>query len=125
MKKYESLLFAYAYNKLNDVYTIRGIESNEMSLDPKKIRYIPEGLINEIRSEYERIKGVKMEELIPTESFSKNSFYAVVDFHGRTFKPEQVTEIMNGKFVNVPIVKEIPKGKPRIFKRFNREKLDK
>ena len=41
-------LYAYAYNELNDVYTIRGISSEEISFEPRVINDVPRNLISKI-----------------------------------------------------------------------------
>lgn len=102
MRYTKRLLYAYAYNKLNDVYTIRGVEADEMTLEPRSMSHIPVNLIASMRNEYSVITGLEVSNIKPTLSFSNGNFYAIIDFHAREFTPEQVEEIISGRFVNVP-----------------------
>ena len=99
-------LYAYAYNELNDVYTIRGISSEEISFEPRVINDVPRNLISKIEHEYVEQRKCD-EELDTIISFSKNRFYAIVDFHGRKFDFEQVSKIMNGEKLDLNQSKKI------------------
>ena len=103
-------LYLYAYNKLNDVYTIRGVDTDGTVFESRVIEHIPSDLICQIRDEYARISGFKVESVEPTASFSSRGSNAVIDFHGRKYTPAQVEEIMNSLFVDLPHVNELKKG---------------
>lgn len=118
-------LYAYAYNKLNDVYTVRGLDSGEISLEPRTIEHIPDGLMEKMADEYAFVSGYKLGNVAPRTSFSTGRFYAVVDFHNREFTPEQVSEILDGRFVNVPYQTQLekePKGVRKALTRFGKKK---
>ena len=101
-KRMESQLYAYAYNKLNDVYTVRGISDEVCSFEPRSIYRIPTGLLEKMKSEYTVNSNNFSKSLNEQISFEQGGFRAIVDYHGRSFDSEQIRAIFNNKFVNVP-----------------------
>ncbi len=96
-------LYAYGYDELNNVYTVRGISSETDIFMPRIMKYIPDELIDKfVFEEYMRsgqiVDVINKNKII---SYSPNCYMAVVDFHGRRFTPEQVTKIMRGEKIEL------------------------
>lgn len=96
------LLYAYAYNRENDVYTVRGIIDWEVSYVPREITRVPKGLLNQITAEFARESNLEESELNPTVSLADDGSGAVVDFYDRVFSTDQVKTIMESGFVSKP-----------------------
>jgi len=125
VEKSTSNLYAYGYNELNNVYTVRGVSCDEISYEPVRLTHIPDGLLEKLKQEeFERtgniIKIIDKNKMI---FFSKNNFYAVVDFNNRIFTSDQVEAIFDGKKIaltltclHAPAVVNIKKAKANIKK---------
>ena len=85
-----SQLYPYSYNEENDVYLIRGIFSCETSFFPRAMDGIPSSMIHSLGEEYRLTHGG---ELKPRLSFSKDRFYAALDFHNRVFSNEEIMQM--------------------------------
>ncbi len=120
MQRVEQVLYGYTYDRANDLYVVRGIESYEMSFEPRYMEYIPGELVEQIRTEYSTINGVMLDDITPTESFSESRSYAVIDFHGREYGQEEIQSILRGQIVEKePIINFVRKPvSQRVMNRF-------
>ncbi len=89
-------LYAYYYDSQNDLYTIRGLTPGEVEFEPRALSNIPSDLLDTIKREYLALTGKKEANLKISISFSKNKFYAIVDFNGRLFDYDQIMTIISG-----------------------------
>ena len=105
-------LYPYSYNEANDVYLIRGIFSCETSFFPREMNGIPDKMIQALSDEY-RLNHDG--DLRPRLSFSKNKFYATLDFHDRTFSDEKIMQMARMQDETPRIVKPEEDGHSRTF----------
>ena len=105
-------LYPYSYNEENDVYLIRGIFSCETSFFPRAMDGIPSSMIQTLGEEYRLTHGG---ELKPRLSFSKNRFYATLDFHDRVFSDEEIMQMAHLQNVAPRRVEPEKKNSGRAF----------
>ena len=89
--------YVYSYNAINDVHVIRGGCNMLFSLYPMRLGPISRGLLEEVREDHKKECPFDASDL--KISFSKDGYYAIVSFHGRTFNDEEIKQIIAGRFI--------------------------
>ena len=107
-----SQLYPFSYNEANDVYLIRGIFSCETSFFPRAMDGIPTSMIQTLGDEY---RLTHEGELKPRVSFSKNRYYAALDFHDRVFSDDNIMQRARSQDTTPKRVEPEEKGNCKIF----------
>ena len=98
----ESNLYAFSYDNAFDLYTVRGVVSEETEFLPRQLTHIPEELLNQMEKNYRFNHTTTPKREI---SFSDSKLYAIVDFNGRKFSSEEITNIFNSQNNTIQLTK--------------------